>query len=96
MEGIYYSVNRLIHDDFYNESSVSEYLPWEKINTDEALRAYTTNAAFAMRMESKIGRIEKNFFADFIILDRAFDDISTLEIKDVNILETYINGKKVY
>eukprot|EP00744_Colponema_vietnamica_P013513 GILI01018931.1.p1 GENE.GILI01018931.1~~GILI01018931.1.p1 ORF type:complete len:658 (-),score=75.34 GILI01018931.1:271-2244(-) len=43
--------------------------PDERISVEEALCAYTSDAAHGMFMEDRIGRIEVGYFADFTILD---------------------------
>lgn len=62
----------------------------------EALRGMTIWAAYSNFEEKEKGSLEKNKYADFIILDK---DIMTCDLKDVlktKVLATYINGEKVY
>jgi predicted amidohydrolase YtcJ len=62
----------------------------------ETLRGMTIQAAYSNFEEKEKGSLEKNKVADFIILDR---DIMKCELKEVlqtKVLETYINGEKVY
>ena len=65
------------------------------LNREEALKAMTIWAAFANFEEQEKGSIEKNKFADFVILD---DDIMTCKaekIYTIKVKNTYVNGEKV-
>ena len=46
------------------------WMPHENITLDQALNAYTRDAAYSMFMENEIGRISPGYHADFVILDR--------------------------
>ena len=73
------------------------YLPKEKMNMYEAIRAYTYEGAYASGEEDIKGTISPGKLADFIILDRdLFNLSSNEEILDTHVLETYVDGKKVY
>ncbi len=72
------------------------YFKEQAISRIDALKAMTIWAAYACFEENKKGSLEKNKFADFVILE---DDI--LETKEKNIYkikvkETYLNGELVY
>lgn len=67
-----------------------------QITVEEALEAYTINAARGIFMEDKIGSIEKGKYADFVILDHNPLEVDPLTIKDISILETWVGGDKVY
>lgn len=75
-------------------SGVGPYLPNEAFTVSEALDSYTTAGAYASFEEDVKGRIAPGFYADFVVLkDSPFEAES---IKDIEILATYLNGKKVY
>lgn len=40
--------------------------------------------------------IEVGKFADFVVLDRNIDKISVKELSEIRVLETYLNGEKMY
>lgn len=66
------------------------------IDLFDALKAYTSNSAYAYFSEDKRGLIKEGFKSDFIILDEDIFSIDTHKIKDVKVLKTYINNKLVY
>lgn len=47
------------------------WMPHEAITVDQALKAYTVDGAYAMKMETEIGQIAKGFRADFLILNES-------------------------
>ena len=68
----------------------------QNLTLEEAVKAYTINAAYVMRQEDKVGSIEVNKEADFILLDKNIFEINASEIGGVNVLETYLKGERVY
>ena len=70
--------------------------PSEKISVEEALRAYTINAAFASFEEDLKGSLEPGKLADFVVLDNNLFSIKPSEIKDVRVLRTYLGGELIY
>lgn len=66
------------------------------ITVEEAVRAYTLDSAYAEFQEDVKGSITVGKLADFVILS---DDIFTInpdKIKDVKVLQTYLDGKLIY
>ena len=51
-------------------STGKSWMTHENITLDQALDAYTRQAAYSMFMENEIGRIAPSYRADFVILDR--------------------------
>ena len=90
--GIYAAVTRRTLDDAYPQG----WVPEQKITVEQALRAYTIDAAFASFEDHIKGSIAVGKLADFLILDQNLLEISPEEIKDAQILATYVGGKKVY
>ena len=73
-------------------NSISEE---ESIELIEAVKALTIDAAWQIRMEDKIGSLEKGKYADFIVLQENPFDIPIERIGDVQCVTTYINGNQV-
>jgi predicted amidohydrolase YtcJ len=67
----------------------------EKLTREEALRLFTSDAAYAAHMEHATGTLEPGKWADFIIVDRDYFKIPESEIDDIEVLATYVAGKKV-
>lgn len=68
----------------------------ERVEVQEALECYTKNPAYTLFMEDKIGSIEESKLADIIVLDRDPFEVEALEIKDIQVDLTMIDGKVVY
>ncbi len=62
----------------------------------EALHSFTLAAAYAANQESRLGSLEKGKWADFIMIDRDYFTIPESEIDDIEVLETWVGGRKVY
>ncbi|MEW5250925.1 amidohydrolase [Microbulbifer sp. 2201CG32-9] len=68
----------------------------EAMTLPQALRAFTLDAAYASHQEKVIGSLEAGKFADFILLDRDIFTIDPQEIWRTNVLETWVEGERVY
>jgi hypothetical protein len=92
IEGIYAAVTRRTLDD----KNPGGWIPEQKISVEDALRAYTTNAAYAEFMEKEKGTLAKGMLADFVILDRDLTKIAPETIRDTKIVMTVVGGRPVY
>lgn len=70
--------------------------PKERISVEEALEAYTINAAYFSFEESVRGSIEKGKFADLTVLSHDPTKIEPEKIKDIRVEMTIVDGKMVY
>ncbi|MCX6227338.1 MAG: amidohydrolase [Bacteroidia bacterium] len=92
LEGIQAAVTRQTLDGAYPDG----WVPAEKISVQEALVAYTINAAYASFDENRKGTLEPGKLADFVILDRDILSIPPETIKDTKVVMTVIGGKTVF
>ena len=92
LEGIYAAVTRRTLDDKNPEG----WVPEQKITVEQALTAYTINAAFASFDEKEKGSLEKGKLADFVIINEDLRAIAPEKIRDAKILQTFVGGKKVF
>lgn len=90
MHGIYAAVTRITN------KYPNGFFPDETISVNEALKAYTTSAAYSCFQEHKLGLIKSGYLADFVVIDRDLNAIEPKTIKDAQILMTVVNGKVVY
>ncbi|MEB8346391.1 amidohydrolase [Flavobacteriaceae bacterium KMM 6898] len=90
--GMYAAVTRRTLDSMNPEG----WVPEQKISVDRALRAYTTNGAYASFDEHRKGSLEAGKLADFVILSENLTTIDPIHLKDTKVLATYVGGKKVY
>lgn len=67
-----------------------------RISLTEALKGYTIEAARAVHREHLIGSIEKGKLADFVLLTDNPYDVSTEQLKDIDVCETWVSGSKSF
>jgi hypothetical protein len=70
--------------------------PEETISVESAIRAMTYEAAWQLFSEHEIGSLEAGKFADLVILDKDPRTVAPDAIKDIKVLETWMDGKQVY
>jgi len=70
--------------------------PEEALTREQAIRFYTRNNAFLLFCENRVGSLEPGKNADFIILDRDILTCPVDEMRDIEVLSTYWNGKMVF
>ncbi len=92
LEGIYAAVTRRTLDD----ANPDGWVPAQKITVDEALRAYTRDAAFASFEESEKGTLVRGKLADLVLLDRDLTRIPPETIRDARVVATLVGGRIVY
>jgi predicted amidohydrolase YtcJ len=72
------------------------FVPQERINLQDAIKAYTLGAAFAGHREKTEGSIEPGKLADLIVLARDVFKIEPNQIADMEVLLTMVGGRIVY
>lgn len=73
------------------------WLPEQRLTLEQALRAFTREAAYAGFAEDRIGSLEKGRWADFILIDRdIFTGATAAQIRETKVLETWIAGQRVW
>jgi predicted amidohydrolase YtcJ len=77
-------------------SLVNHHSVEERYSIDDALRAYTSDAAMLAYEESERGSIAPGMAADFAILERPLDEVAPHEIKDIAVILTVIAGEVRY
>ena len=70
--------------------------PTETISVESAIRALTSEAAWQLFSDHEIGSLEAGKFADLVILDKDPRKVESDAIKDIQVLETWMDGKQVY
>ncbi len=91
-ETVYASVTR----GKYENPEFYELTKHEILTLEEALHCYTYGSAYIMFEEKDLGTLEKGKFADFIVVDRDPFDVDENELKNVEIMETYVGGERVF
>jgi predicted amidohydrolase YtcJ len=72
------------------------FIPEECLNIKDALKTYTIDAAYSAFEDNIKGSIEIGKLADFVILDKNPLEVPNEIIKDIQVVETYVRGKRVY
>lgn len=92
LEGIYAAVTRRTLDDAHPGG----WVPEQKITVEDALRAYTTGAAFAEHMEKQKGTLARGMLADLVMIDADLTRIAPEKIRDARVMLTVVGGRVVY
>ena len=70
--------------------------PDERISVETAIRALTSEAAWQLGSEHEVGSLEAGKFADLVILEKDPRKVDPDSIKNIKVLETWMNGERVY
>jgi hypothetical protein len=92
LEGIYAAVTRRTLDGV----NPNGWVPQQKITVEQALKAYTSEAAYASFEEDVKGMLKPGMLADFVLLDRDITAIPPEEIADTEVLRTVVGGRVVF
>jgi predicted amidohydrolase YtcJ len=90
--GIYGAATRRTLDGKHPDG----WIPEQKINVAEALRAYTWGSAYAEFQEDVKGTIEPGKLADFAVLSADITAIDPAEIRNTRISMTVVEGRIVF
>ena len=70
--------------------------PDEKVSIEAAIRAVTSNAAWACHSEQEIGSLEPGRLADLVVLEDDPRAVAPTAISDIGVSETWMDGKRVF
>lgn len=73
-----------------------DVLKQQAIPVMDALRLYTTGAAYSCFREKELGKISRGKFADLVVLDTDPLQAEQDKLKDIRIAMTLLNGEVVY
>ncbi len=90
--GIYAAVTRQTLDGAHPDG----WLPEQKISVTEAAVGYTTGAAYSCFMEEQLGTLESGKYADLVVLSEDIFAIDPVEIQNVQVDLTIVEGEVVY
>nr|WP_189407659.1 amidohydrolase [Alteromonas halophila] len=92
----FYGIHAAVTRQDRNNNPVDGWYAHEALTTEQALKGFTLDAAYAAHMEDKVGTLTPGKWADFILIDR---DIFTIEPQDLwktQVLATYVAGESQY
>lgn len=70
--------------------------PDERISVESAIRAMTSEAAWQLFSDHEIGSLEVGKLADLVVLEKDPRKVPPDKIKDIKVMETWLDGKQVY
>ena len=70
--------------------------PGERVSVASAIRAVTAEAAWQLGSEHEVGSLEAGKLADFVILERDPRRVDPERIRDIAVLETWMDGRQVF
>lgn len=95
--GMYAAVARLDPASGTSPSGEGGWYPQEALSIEQALLGFTRNAAYGWFREGVTGAIEVGKWADFIVVDKdVWEDEEGKALRDVQVRETWVGGRKVY
>ena len=90
--GLHAAVTRQDHDG----RPAGGWYPEQSFTREEALHGFTIGAACSAHMELLTGSLQPGKWADFILIDRDFFEIPVSELWQINVLETWLAGNRVF
>ena len=90
--GLYSAVTRQDHQG----QPPGGWYPQQDLTLNEALRAFTLDAAYAEHAEKTLGTLEPGKWADFILVDHDVMKDPSSKIWNTEVLQTWVGGKQVY
>jgi len=92
LEGLFAAVTRQTLDG----KAPGGWIPSQRISLEEALRAYTVDAAYGSFDESMKGRLASGYFADVVVLDRDLFARPPDELREARVMATFVGGVLVH
>lgn len=101
LAAIHVAVNRLAApgqpDRFGADGEGYEaFLPEQRLDLATSLSAYTAGSAWVNHLDAVTGSVEVGKFADLVVLDRDPFDGDPLDIGETRVLQTFIEGERVF
>lgn len=92
LRGLYAAVAR----EFEAGGPAGGWQPQERINIEQAIRAYTWGSAYAEFSEARKGTLTPGKFADLVVLSKDITRLPARELLDTEVLLTMVGGRIVY
>ena len=89
---IFYEVDDILHMDDPTWLRNKD----ERITLKQAIEAYTRNVAYQMFLEDKVGTLKAGKFADMVRIDQDPFAINPIDLEDIVILQTWLQGELIF
>ena len=90
--GLYAAVTRQDRDG----QPPGGWQPEQRLSAAEALRGFTSDAAWAGQAAAQVGKLQRGLRADFVVLDRDPLKGAADQLDDLKVLSTWVDGEPVY
>lgn len=90
--GLFAAVTR----EFPSGGPEGGWFPEDRVTLEEAIKAYTTESAYAESMEHIKGKLIENYLADFTIFEQNLFELEPAQWLDTPVVITVVGGKIVY
>jgi len=90
--GLYAAVTR----EFAAGGPDGGWIPAEKITIDQAITAYTKDAAYAEFEDRRKGTLAPGMLGDVVVLDRDITAVAPAELLETKVLFTIVDGRVLY
>ena len=91
-DSMYVGVNRVDYKGFPEGG----YMPEQKLTVEQMIKGFTIDGAYASFEEDKKGSIETGKYADFIIVSADPLKVPNLSLRQIQVEETYLGGRRIY
>ena len=78
------------------DDDAQPFVPEERVTLEDAIAAFTINAAFVNHQDDVTGSIEVGKLADLVVLDQNLFEIEQARISETRALLTLFNGQPVH
>lgn len=92
METLYFAVNRKKLEG----GPESGWYANQALSVNEALHAMTLENAYGAFQEEALGSLEAGKRADFVVLNADPTQVDPIEIKNIRVQQTWVNGQPIY
>ncbi|AVQ00034.1 amidohydrolase [Ahniella affigens] len=72
------------------------WTPNQRLTTYEALRGFTSDAAWAGFAESEVGQLKPGMLADFVVLDQDPFAVQNAAIPGLKVISTWVDGERAW
>lgn len=72
------------------------WMPEQKVSMAQAFAGFTRGGAYAAFAEDRLGTLERGKYADFLFIDRDIFAATPAEVRETQVLETWIGGRQAW